>query len=139
LMSSPDVRNSAIGDGALTCTHTRSTATGLAAEPDPAPASSEGVSSAALTRRVQIAAFAGFVGGYLTLLAWFKLVDVYHTQFSTSGVLVIAHNFFRALFVFYLFWIIYFAGTLVMKAIVPRQREGLNLLDELALNFFAGV
>jgi hypothetical protein len=87
----------------------------------------------------QMPAFAAFVGFYVVVVAWFKFVDVYHFHFSTDGILVIAYNLFRVVFIFYLFWIIYTPGAFLVRAIANRQFEAPNYVDAVALNFFAGT
>jgi len=59
--------------------------------------------------------FLAYAGGYIALLVWFKYVDFYHTQFATRGMPVVAYNFFRVLFIFYLYWIVYGFGALVLR------------------------
>ncbi len=78
-----------------------------------------------------------FVGGYIAALAWFKLVDVYHAHFATKGMVVLTYNVFRLLFIFYLFWIVYAAGALVLRRL-GRFSE-LQTIERLALGFFAGA
>ena len=56
-----------------------------------------------------------YLGGYAALLAWFKLEDIYHTQFAAKGMMVVIYNGFRVLFIFYLFWIVYAAGALALR------------------------
>jgi hypothetical protein len=87
----------------------------------------------------RIGALAAFVGCYLIAIGWFKLVDVYHTNFSTSGALVLAYNLFRIGFAFYLFWIIYTPGALLVRALANVRVENHNIFDAVALNFFAGT
>src|SRR5690349_24695535 len=81
--------------------------------------------------------FLVFVGGYAALLTWFKLVDVYHAHFATSGLIVVAHNAFRVLFIFYLFWIVYAAGALALRQI--GKFSELRTIERLVLGFFAGA
>src|SRR5262249_1454525 len=76
-------------------------------------------------------------GGYAALLAWFKLVDVYHAHFATSGLIVVAYNAFRVLFIFYLFWIVYAAGALVLRRL--GKFSELKTIERLVLGFFAGT
>lgn len=86
-----------------------------------------------------LAAFTLFAGVYIGLLAWFRLFDVYHVRFSTSGALILAYNFFRLLFVFYLFWMLYCAGNLLLRLVLRRRIDGQNVIDDIALKFFAGA
>jgi hypothetical protein len=90
-------------------------------------------------RRADILLFLLFCSGYAALLAWFKYVDVYHTHFSSTGVLVFLNNLFRLLFIFYLFWMIQAAGAAVLRLVGGRDRDALAPLDYLALTFFAGA
>jgi len=90
----------------------------------------------------EIAGFCAFVGCYLAIVGWFKWVDVYHNHFATDGALVVAYNFFRVLFGFYLFWIISAPGAFLIRA-VERGRVKASLApgtaDAVSLNFFAGA
>jgi hypothetical protein len=78
-----------------------------------------------------------YLGGYAVLLAWFKLEDIYHTQFATRGTTVIVYNGFRVLFIFYLFWIVYAAGALALRW--AGGYAGLRTIERLVLYFFAGA
>jgi hypothetical protein len=78
-----------------------------------------------------------YLGGYAALLAWFKLADVYHTQFATKGPTVVIYNGFRVLFIFYLFWIVYAAGALALRW--ASRSAGLRTVERLVLYFFAGA
>jgi hypothetical protein len=80
-----------------------------------------------------------YLGGYITLLAWFKWVDVYHSQFATTGVTISLYNFFRVAFIFYLFWIVHVVGTTVLRLFVSSDRIDVCTLDSLAIRFFTGV
>src|SRR5437899_890188 len=80
-----------------------------------------------------------YLGGYITLLAWFKWVDVYHSQFATTGVTISLYNFFRVAFIFYLFWIVHAVGTSVQRLFVSSDRIDVCTLDSLAIRFFTGV
>jgi len=81
--------------------------------------------------------FLVYMGGYAALLAWFKLVDVYHAHFATNGLIVVAYNTFRVLFIFYLFWIVYAAGALVLRRI--DRFSDLQTIERFVLAFFAGA
>src|ERR1700722_5821588 len=80
-----------------------------------------------------------YLGGYITLLAWFKWVDVYHSQFATTGLTISIYNFFRVAFIFYLFWIVHAVGTTVLRLFVSSDRIDVCTLDSLAIRFFTGV
>lgn len=79
-----------------------------------------------------------FVLPYLALLIWFRRVDVYHRHFSERGLIVVVYNGFRLLFCFYLFWIVFTAGFLLLRALAPRELAKIGTLERLALCFFAG-
>src|SRR5215212_9851051 len=83
--------------------------------------------------------FLAYLGSYCALVAWFKLVDVYHAHFATAGPLVLAYNAFRVLFIFYLFWIVHAAGALVLRAIDRDATHSVSSLEHLVLSFFAGA
>ena len=94
-----------------------------------------------LQRLLQSARTLGFllyVGGYAALLAWFKIVDVYHLHFATSGASVLIYNGFRILFIFYLFWIIWAPGALALRWLF-RKFSSRKTLECLVLSFFAGA
>jgi hypothetical protein len=93
----------------------------------------------ALGRRADGLLFLLFFGGYAALIAWFKHVDVYHTHFSSTGVIVLLHNLFRVLFIFYLFWMIQAVGAALLRFAGGLDRSALGTLDYLALTFFAGA
>jgi hypothetical protein len=77
-----------------------------------------------------------YLGGYAALLAWFKLADVYHTHFASTGLIVVVYNAFRVLFIFYLFWIVYAAGALALRRL--GKFSELRTIERLVLAFFAG-
>jgi hypothetical protein len=80
-----------------------------------------------------------WTGAYAGLVVWFQGVDVYHKHFAATGVLVLAHNVFRALFIFYLFWIVHAAGTLMLRLAGGKAVDSLGVLERLAAGFFAGT
>ena len=84
-------------------------------------------------------AFLAYIAGYCALVAWFKWVDVYHAHFATAGPLLLAHNAFRVLFIFYLFWIVYAVGALALRLCDRQGSMAIATLDQLALRFFAGA
>jgi hypothetical protein len=76
---------------------------------------------------------------YLALLAWFREVDVYHRHFFEPGLIVVAHNFFRVLYIFYLYWIVATPGLLLLRAIARQEFAELGVLERLAAGFFTGA
>ena len=78
-----------------------------------------------------------YMGGYAAMLAWFKLADIYHSYFATKGLIVVTYNVFRVLFIFYLFWIVYAAGALVLRRL--GKFSELQIIERLVLGFFAGA
>lgn len=92
----------------------------------------------AASRPTVIAGFAAYVGLYVALLAWFKGVDLYHTGFATSGVMVAIHNACRVLFIVYLFWIIHAAGVLTLR-LIARGADHVSAPERVARSFFAGA
>jgi hypothetical protein len=84
-------------------------------------------------------AFFLFMGGYIALLAWFRLVDVYHAHFSETGILLLGNTIFRILFIFYLIWIAVGAGTFLIKADKSPGIHPNDAAELLTLTFFAGA
>ena|SRR5690349_10282531 len=76
---------------------------------------------------------------YVGLVLWFQSVDVYHKHFAATGALIFAYNAFRALFIFYLFWIVHTAGILMLRLVSAKVVDGFGVLEGLALGFFAGT
>jgi hypothetical protein len=80
-----------------------------------------------------------YLGGYIAILAFFKGVDVYHAHFASRGLLVVLYNYCRVVFIFYLFWIVHFAGATLLQWVNARAWADLSPLDRLAVGFFAGT
>jgi hypothetical protein len=76
---------------------------------------------------------------YGVMLVWFHGVDVYHRHFAEPGLVVIAYNGFRVLFIFYLFWIVATAGLLLLSVVARRELAQTGVLERLALGFFTGA
>ena len=76
-----------------------------------------------------------YMGGYAALLAWFKLVDVYHAHFASKGLIVVAYNVFRVLFIFYLFWIVYAAGAIGAAPALASSPRAANRSNALCWDF----
>lgn len=84
-------------------------------------------------------AFALFIGGYLALIAWFAWVALDPSPVAAPGIFWAAHQVFRVLFTVYLFALVYGAGAPVLRVVAGRTREGVSVLDHLALSFFTGA
>lgn len=80
-----------------------------------------------------------FIGGYIALILWFAWMDVYRAHFDTPGILVLLQNAFRALFVFYLFFIVQAPGHLLLRLVAGRAYESTPWIDRLLVGFFAGT
>jgi hypothetical protein len=91
------------------------------------------------SRRADVLRFALYLGGFVALITWFEYVDVYHSHFSDTGVLVLLNNLFRVLFIFYLFWIVQTVGAILLRSLGDLQPDTVGTLDYLALTFFAGT
>ena len=91
------------------------------------------------TKPAILGLFVLYLSGYCALLAWFKWVDVYHLHFATNGLLVLIRNFLRALFIFYLFWIVYAAGHAALYLLTGHRRASVGSINHTALCFFAGT
>src|ERR1700733_5069218 len=110
------------------------------------PAGTENSALASLARfwpsSGEIAGLCAFVGCYLAIVGWFKWIDVYHTYFATEGVLVVAYNFLRAVFAFYLFWIVSAPGAILIRALARaggKTSFTLGAADAVPLSFFTGA
>lgn len=79
------------------------------------------------------------VGGYALTVGWFHYVDVYHNDFSSSGLLILITNLFRLLFVWYFFWIIQAAGAALLRLVGGAQPPTLSKTAYLVLTFAAGT
>lgn len=84
------------------------------------------------------AGFFIYVAGYAAILVWFKWFDVYHAHFDTTGTIVVIYNSCRALFIFYLFWIVATAGSLTLRLAFGKPK-GLDALEYQVLSFFSGA
>ena len=83
--------------------------------------------------------FAVFVAGYAAILFWFKDVDIYHKEFTATGVLVAIYNVCRILYIFYLFWIIYQVGNFLLACVGRDTWKRVGGVDRTAIGFFAGT
>jgi hypothetical protein len=90
-----------------------------------------------LARTASTPGFFAYFGGYIALLAWFKVIDVYHAQFATKGLVVATYNAFRVLFVFYMFWIVYAAGAFALRRLGKFPEP--HAIERFVLGFFAGA
>jgi hypothetical protein len=90
-------------------------------------------------RQTIVVHFLFYVGGYAALIGWFKYVDVYHAHFSDTGIVILLHNLFRVVFVFYLFWMVQAAGAILLRAVGRLRPDDVGVLNYLALTFFAGA
>jgi hypothetical protein len=92
-----------------------------------------------------VAGWLAFVLPFITLLAWFQVVDVYHLRFSekervNTSPAYLLYNGFRALYSLYLIWTLYFVGSVLLRSLEKKgARLGLRLADEVVLCFFAGA
>lgn len=73
------------------------------------------------------------------MLVWFHAADVYHRHFADAGLIVLAYNCFRVLFVFYLFWMVATAGLALLRTLAAKALEEIGSLERLALGFFTGA
>jgi len=90
-------------------------------------------------RFCSLSSFIIYVGVYVGTIYWFAQVDYYHRYFDRAGILVVAENAFRVAFIFYLFWIVHAAGSILLRLISAKDLSRIDALDRLALCFFAGT
>ena len=67
-----------------------------------------------LPRIVRLFPGALFVAGYVGILAYFSLVDIYHHYFFSSDQMIV-YALMRSAFTCYLFWIVSFSGMLLLR------------------------
>jgi len=77
--------------------------------------------------------------GYCVLLWAFSTLDLYHSGFDAQGPKVAFYNGLRLGFVFYLFWVLYSTGDLLLVFAGGATYRSGPVLDRLVLGFFAGV
>lgn len=91
------------------------------------------------TRRT-LMALIFLAGGFWTLTQWFKIVDVYHTNFFNDGSIVFTYNQFRIIFAFYILWIIYASGYLLLFTLIPRiSQQAFSLSERVIISFGIGL
>jgi len=85
-------------------------------------------------------AVAALIGSFVVIVLWFDRVDYYHRHFFDAGLIVVADNALRIMFVVLLSWLIYAPGagiaTLIMS---PRERLALTAAERAVLGFGIGV
>jgi hypothetical protein len=89
-----------------------------------------------------IAGWLAFVLPFVVLLAWFRVVDVYHSYFfeTDSNWIYLIYNGFRVLYSLYLIWLLYFLGSILLAALSKKGAQlDLQLPDEVVLCFYAGA
>lgn len=79
----------------------------------------------------------GFAAGFIGLLAYFASVDFYHQSFDVSGIPLVFYQLMRSCFVFYLLWLVYFAGHVVLMRVDGYAL--LSPLPRLIAAFFTGA
>lgn len=77
---------------------------------------------------------------FALLLLWFDRTDFYNAHFFDSGSAVRQYQFARALFAFYLVWLVYSTGFLVASVFaVPQSLEALPFWERFPLCFVLGA
>ncbi len=80
--------------------------------------------------------FAAFAGGFLCLIAFFAIGDVYNLHFDDRGYAA-AYNGARVIFAAYYFWIIYVCGRWIVTL---RLRDlPIKAVDRVVMSFFIGA
>jgi hypothetical protein len=78
--------------------------------------------------------------GFVLLLIWFDRTDFYHAHFFDAGVIVKRYQVARALFAFYLVWLVYSTGFLATSFFaVPDSLAALPWWERLPLCFLVGA
>jgi hypothetical protein len=77
---------------------------------------------------------------FVLLLLWFDCTDFYHAYFFDSGVIVRRYQVARALFAFYIVWLVYSTGFLTTSVFAAAQSlEALPFWERLPLCFVVGA
>lgn len=81
-----------------------------------------------------------FLIGFLAIVGWFNIVDVYHTHFFEHSIIVFIYNLFRIIFMFYVTWILYFSGYLLLSASTPHWiPQRFTFSERIILSFGTGI
>ena len=80
------------------------------------------------------------IGGFLALVSWFDVVDVYHLHFFDAGLIMAADNVARIIFVGIFWWLIYVPGAAIAAFVMsPSERVALTPAERGVLGFGIGV
>src|SRR5271154_204563 len=82
--------------------------------------------------------FALFLAVYVTILFWFKGIDIYDKEFSAAGTQVAIYNLCRTLYIFFLFWVIYQVGNFLLTCVARSGWRSVAGVDRMEIGFFAG-
>jgi hypothetical protein len=83
--------------------------------------------------------FCLFLGGFVAVVAYFNLVDVYDRHYVERGYGGI-YNACRVVFILYLFWLVYLTGQKILAFVAgDRPVAAIRLHERLALGFFVGA
>ena len=82
---------------------------------------------------------AGLIGGFLAIVAWFGVVDVWHTDFFAAGPLTAVNNLARIGFILILAWLIYAPGAASRHWWCRQRRRPLTPLERAVTGFGIGI
>ena len=90
-------------------------------------------------RPVSFVLYGLFVGGFVAVILFFRVVDIYGEHYFQSGYSAV-YNVFRVVFAFYLFWLTCFTG-LKICALAGGSAAALELsvAERVAFGFFVGA
>jgi len=85
-------------------------------------------------------AVAALLGGFTAIVFWFGQVDYYHRHFFDAGMIVVADNALRIVFVGILSWLVYAPGAGIAALIMSaRERAVLTTAERAVLGFGIGI
>jgi hypothetical protein len=78
--------------------------------------------------------------GFLGLSVGYQALDYYHQHFYDAGLPAVTYNFLRVCFMFYVTWIIYASGHMILNLLVPQSRHAhYSVTESLILGFGTGL
>ncbi len=81
-----------------------------------------------------------FLGPFLYIVYWFSAHDIWNTNITYRNSIYAFHTIFRAVFIFYFSWIIYGAGSLLVRLMEKLGGKlALSYLDRVIVVFFVGA
>jgi hypothetical protein len=98
------------------------------------------VSGSARLANTNLLIIATFISAFLAVILWFDWIDFYNQHFFDPGVIVIANNAARILFVLFFSWLIYAPGAGIVRLVMSSSDQvKLTPAERAVLGFGIGV